>query len=644
MASELFQQHNLKDRFLSEKYTPEFLRTALLEREAWHPYPTVEDRAAWENLPSAVHLAHIAQGEQVQQEPWPLMPASLYLQYARVGNRRNFELEHFQRRNILAKLVVAECMEGQGRFLDSIVDAIWGICEESSWCLPAHIAHQKAGVGLADTAEPVLDLFAGETSALLAWTDYLIGARLDTVSPLVRPRIQREINERILKTALERDDYVWMGFKRLPVNNWNPWVNSNWLTSALLIEVDPQRRQAAVWKILESLDLFVTPYPQDGGCDEGPGYWGRAGASLFDNLDLLYSVSGGKMDVYGDPKVEEIGRFVYRAHIHDEYYVNFADAPARLVPDPLLVFRYGKAIGDDKMMNFGAWLAQEKKILAEGVSREGDVAPSLGRLLPALFNLNDLATVKAVPPMVRDVWLPDIEVLAARDQAGSSQGLYLAAKGGHNAESHNHNDIGHFIVYRDGLPVIIDAGVETYTRKTFSPQRYEIWTMQSAYHSLPTIDGVMQLPGREYAAQDVHYEVSEESACLDLNIASAYPPEAGLVSWQRQVKLVRGKQVEVVDAWKLSNPAKEITFSLVTACQVAQGAPGTLLLRPASLAHGRPSGVGQVTYDPKRFTVTTSEIKIGDERLLSVWGSRLTRIELHLANPKLEDQVSVLIS
>lgn len=643
MASSSFVKHNLNDRFLSQKYPPEFLQSALIERAAWHPYPTIEDRAAWEKLPPAVRKAHIAQGEDVQKVHWPHMPASLYLQYARNGNRRNFEREHFERRNILAKLVIAECMEGEGRFLDSIVDAIWGICEESSWCLPAHVGVQKAGVGLSDTAEPILDLFAAETSALLAWSDYLIGARLDSVSPLVRPRIQREIQFRILDTALARDDYGWMGFHDHSVNNWNPWINSNWLASALLMEPDAQRRVAAVWKILESVDRFLTPYPDDGGCDEGPGYWGRAGASLFDNLDVLYSATAGKIDVYSDSKVREIGRFVYRAHIAGNYYVNFADAPARLVPDPLLVFRYGQAIGDPHMAGFGAWLAAEKKILEQGVAREGDIAPSLGRFLPALFNLEALEAVPPVPPLTRDVWLPDIEVMVARDQAGTQQGLYLAAKGGHNAESHNHNDIGHFIVYKNGLPVIVDAGVETYTRKTFSPQRYEIWTMQSAYHSLPTIDGVMQLPGREFAARDAHYTAEDGSACLSLDIAGAYPAEAGLESWQRQVKLLRGQCVEVVDAWKLSKPAKEIMISLVTACQVDLSVPGSIILSETALAEG-PSGAGQVSYDPQRFTVTTSEIKIGDERLQSVWGSRLTRIELHLANPALQDQVTLRIA
>ncbi len=127
-----------------------------------------------------------------------------------------------------------------------------------------------------------------------------------------------------------------------------------------------------------------------------------------------------------------------------------------------------------------------------------------------IFSAAEIAQAEAYAPQPRDTWLPVIEVMAARDQAGSAHGWYVAAKGGHNNESHNHNDIGEFVVYRDGLPLLIDAGVETYSRKTFSPQRYEIWTMQSAYHNLPTIDGVQQAPGEQFAARDVLYQASDE--------------------------------------------------------------------------------------------------------------------------------------
>lgn len=109
----------------------------------------------------------------------------------------------------------------------------------------------------------------------------------------------------------------------------------------------------------------------------------------------------------------------------------------------------------------------------------------------------------------------------------------LGAKFGSNGDSHNHNDTGSITVYKDGRPFLIDIGVESYTKKTFSPQRYEIWTMQSAWHNLPTFDGVQQLPGAEYAAR----EVCTEENSITGELAGAYPPIPGLTTYRRSVSV-----------------------------------------------------------------------------------------------------------
>jgi hypothetical protein len=628
---------------LATKYPLAVLKTLLKPRDQWKPFPTASDRAAWEALPEAICKAQIALGERALTQPWPHLEASNYLKFARVGNRSEYETPYFARRDILGSLVIAECFEGKGRFLDAITDAVWSICEESSWVLPAHM-YMQGEPGLPDTADPVVDLFCGETAALVAWTLYLVGDQLQTVSPLIRARLEREIDARLLTPNLTRDDFWWMGFAHRKVNNWNPWVNSNWLTCALLIERDENRRVEAVHKILRSLDKFLLPYPADGGCDEGPGYWDRAGAALFDNLELLYSVTGGQLNEYSTPLVREIGRYVYRAHISGSFYLNFADAGAVLSPDPLLIFNFGRRIADESMTTFGAWLAQRADVLHRGARTQKDISPSLGRVLPALFSLAALPQQPVQAPLARDVFLDQIQVMAARDQAGSDRGLYVAAKGGHNDESHNHNDIGNFVVYADGKPVLVDVGVETYTRKTFSPQRYEIWTMQSAYHSLPTINGVMQAPGESFAARDVHYQSTEEAASVSLDIAGAYPPEAGLKSWQRRLTLQRGKQIVLEDAYQLAETPRELTLSLMTPCRVDLSQPGQIALSPAPLAGDMVAGQAQLSYDPAVFSVQAEEIALSDPRLATAWGTRMVRLLFTAKAPQAQGSWKIQIA
>jgi hypothetical protein len=616
---------------LRELYPQEKVAKVLISRPQWHPWPRWGERKAWEGLAEPVRKDLIANGEKYLRYQWPSLPATLFLEYAREGNRSRYEHEHFARRTALTDLIVAECVEGQGRFLDDIANGVWAICEESFWGVPAHVGAQKAGSGLPDPAEPVVDLFAAETGESLAWTCYLLGEQLDRVSPMIRKRITHEITRRILTPCLEREDFGWMGFSGGRVNNWNPWCNSNWLACALLVEPDESRRIAAVAKIVRSLDYFFDAYDDDGGCDEGPGYWSRAGGSLFDCLELLRSATNGAIDVYDRPLVKEIGRYIYRVHVAGDYFVNFADASAKASPPGELLYRYGQRIGDDKLAAFGAFMFAKSR--GEGFSSGGGY--TVGRYLPEIFNAAELAKVQGKPALVRDVWLSGIQVMTARCKEGTADGFFLAAKGGHNAESHNHNDVGNFIVYRDGRPILIDVGVETYSRKTFSSQRYEIWTMQSAYHNLPTINGVMQSPGRQFAAKDVRYRANDRFAELRLDLAGTYPKEAHVESWVRTLQLYRGEDILLADSYALEQPVDEITLSLMTPCKVDVREVNQLLLKTVDTSE--PRVAVRVMYQGMKLKPIVETIQVEDGRLRSAWGGQLTRILLKAEKPAMQD-------
>ena len=616
---------------LSERFGILKLQQLLLSREDWNPFPKWQDRVGWGAVPQSLQDLLLQAGQERIGFEYPALPATLFLDYMRTGRRTPFQEVNYARRYALVDLVLAECVEGAGRFLDDIVNGIWAICEETFWGLPAHILVQKAGNTLPDKYEPTVDLFAAETGAMLAWTDYLLGEELDAVSPVVRPRMAREITERILDVNRHRIDLPWQGnLGGRRVNNWNPWICSNWLTCLLAIEEDPRRRAEDVHFLMQTLDRFIDPYPRDGGCDEGPNYWGRAGLSLYDNLELLYRATCGQVDLFGDDLVREIGRFIYRAHIHDDYYLNFADASALVVPEAALVFNYGIRIADPAMVDFGSWLVERQNFLQMGFEDGTGVKKpsSLGRALASLFPLKDLEEAKGTPPLSRDVWLPDTEVMCARDEAGSAKGFYVALKGGHNEESHNHNDIGAFVIYADGKPLLVDIGVEEYTAKTFGPDRYDIWTMQSAFHNLlPTVNGAQQQPGEQYKARDMQWQSNDGRAQATLDIAPAYGPEAGIVKWERKFVLTRGEEVRIEDTYKLDPAPQSLILSVVTPCKVSWE-PGDrkIQLGEREIVKGRNSGTAQLLYDPDRFDPSVESLPITDGNMGPVWGTELYRI------------------
>jgi hypothetical protein len=623
---------------LSGAYSVEKLKDIILSVEEWRLFPKVSEHAAWKILPERVRKTHILQAEKHLNCEWTTPKASVFMEYVRTGNRSHYESISFGRRTKLADLVLGECMEGKGRFLDDIMNGVWTICEETYWGVPAHVGTQKRGSGLPDVKEPTVDLFAAETGMLLAWTDYLVGDQLDSISPLIRERIHHEVDRRIMSVNLERDDFWWMGFRGGMVNNWNPWICSNWLTAVLILEKDVERRARSIHKILLCLDNFLNPHPRDGGCDEGPGYWNRAGGSLYDCLELLQGASAGEIDIYDKPLIKEIGRYITRAYISHPYFINFADAAARINANASLIYRYGKSIRDKDMMGFGAFLAKKQRLGENNIRGSFGV---LGRVLPALFQLEELLEAEPREPLAKDFWFPELQVMVARSSEGTSQGFYVAAKGGHNAESHNHNDVGNFIVYADGYPAVIDLGVETYTAETFSSRRYEIWAMQSAFHNLPTINGIMQKNGREYKATGVRYISTEKSASFSLDISEAYPKEAKVQSWLRTITLKRGKNITIHEEFELEEAKENVQISLMSWRKPVLDKEGVIKLEnPADIRSLEPV---YIKYDQKKWAANVETIALKDARLQSSWGKKVYRIVLTAKQKQLKDKFVIKI-
>ncbi|KAA9041386.1 hypothetical protein FW778_04995 [Ginsengibacter hankyongi] len=551
---------------------PEFIQPltqSLIPQKEFKPFP--QTPGGWKRiLPDSIIAHIITNGEKALKEDFQEIPATVMLEFIRNNNRTNYEKISFQKRNQLWDMVMAESMEGKGRFIDQIVNGIWSICEESFWGISAHVGIQKAGAGLPDVEDPIVDLFSAETGAVLAWTDYFVGPKLDAVSKLLRPRISYEINRRIL-TPMLTAKYGWMGGDNpdAKLNNWAPWIASNYITADLLIEKDEAKRTHALNIAVRIINQYINGLGADGGCDEGPGYWNAAGASVYDALNLLYDATGRKYDIYKDPFIEKMGAYIYKTHIAGKYFINVADAHPEIEANGLLIYRFGKDVNNKDMMNMGSWAFHTYG--NNGLGLEGFQRPR------SLYNLKAIKECAAYPykeDLATDVWYSDVQLMAAR----SGNRVFVASHAGNNGESHNHNDVGDFMVYVNGYPVIIDIGSGTYTARTFSKQRYKLWFNTSPYHNLPTINNVEQKEGRQHAASDVSYQQTKNTSQLSMNIKDAYPADAGIMSWKRRVKMDKKKGVvEVNDSYAMVSHLNNLTQTLMSVCDADITTPGKIV-------------------------------------------------------------------
>lgn len=598
-------------------------------REAYRPYPGYADRNFWQSLPEEVKRQAVAQAEARLDYVWRSVTVTSYLDFARKGIRRPNDLHIAERYSTLADLMFGELIEGKGRFLDQIADGVWSLCEQSTWVATAHIYWQLSGTAVPDIDRRTIDLSGGMTANTLAWAYYFFKEDLGKLSPTIPQRLRAELNRHTLDVYLNRDDMFWLGFREgAQVNNWNPWCNFNVLTTALLVEENPERRAAIVKKTIRSVDQFINFFKPDGGCEEGPSYWTHAAGMMNNYLEVLKGYSQGKIDLFGEQRIKNIGLYIANAHIDSLYFVNFADAKAKASPGASTVFRYGRNIGDSTMMRFGSYLGTLTGFV------ENPLSGTMDQRLKTAFIYKDMCAARPVAPLYRSVWMDGIEVAVARTEGGSAEGLTLAAKGGYNAESHNHNDVGSFILYVDGQPVMVDAGVGTYTAATFDHRRYTIWMMQSEFHNLPVINGFGQKDGGQYRSRNVKHTDNGRVMNFSLDMAGAYPAEAGCRSWVRDYRFDRRRNtVTLTDTYDLSEVEGPVALNFLTCGTVASGRGGVEIQSGDKTL--------RMAFDLSKYELTTEAVELTDPRLSNIWGERLTRIVLKVKNPKRKDTLQV---
>jgi Heparinase II/III-like protein len=597
--------------------TPGLLRPP----EACLPVAPAGHRRVWEErcVDRATLRELRERGQADRGSPWPVPLAHAYARYFRDGERDLYERVVSARQDRLSRAAVLAAVTLDPVWIDEVADGVILVCEQSSWCWPAHDdTFRRHGAVVPTVTDPYLDLGAGEVAAQLAWIDHLLGAQLDERAAGVRARIRHEVDQRVLTPFAVRRDWHWLGLDG-DVHNWSPWIQGNVLVAALRLVDDPHRRSALAGLVVEGLDRYVVSLPADGAIDEGFSYWWNGACRLLEALEILAYATGGALGDVPVDALREIVAFPHRVHLGGPWYLNHADGPAR--PSQHLpwqvLHRVARRAGD----RVAEAHAAAHRRPGEAVAREGQ---GLGRLLRALTDPEWRAAAPAPVAPPRDVWFASTQVLLARPGTDSPTGLTLAVKGGHNGEHHNHDDVGSVVVALDGVPVLVDAGRPTYTAQTFGPDRYDIWTMQSSWHNVPEIRATAQGHGRRYAARDVSRVIAGTRSEMTLDLAPAYP-RTDVRRWRRTARLDRSTgQVTVRDSWHLEpagdDPPTRIHLLLAGRVRAGEG--------HAEVAALDGAGVVMLSWEPAHAPCTTTVRHLDDPMLRDVWGDRLTRLDI----------------
>jgi hypothetical protein len=464
------------------------------------------------------------------------IPQTAYTHYRffiRDGDRTHYETPYFLKRTNLAAAALRLFL-GQIELKDVVQDYVWNICEETNWVLPAH-----------ENVE--IDLFAAETGFMLADMLNLLG---DTLDAEVRSRVRIEIERRIFDRYLRFCRLYW--WYQGP-NNWNGVCNSSVAATFLLLEPEPGRVARALELALAGLRTFLdTAFEQDGSSTEGVAYWHYGLINFVSLSEMLRARTNGAIDLLDSDRIRKIAAYPAKMLLSASRFATFSDCDDALNFNPGIIARLMLRTGEQSLAN----------LLTPPVPAERN-----WRLTMMLRNILWWDGQYHEVGPIADAYQPLGGVARLVAQTPDGVPVAMAIKAGHNAENHNQNDVGSFILHVDGETFLTDPGRGLYTRQYFGPERYENIFANSYGHSVPRIGGQLQKVGRESCGEIVSVETGGPVKRVEIEFARAYPM-ANLVSARRQVTLDPNGVVELFDTFRFSEKPVEVEEALITWLEV----------------------------------------------------------------------------
>ncbi len=517
------------------------------------------DRTVWGELaaqPQARDL--IREAGQALDEPIAPLTAELWQRYEKTGDRTAYQDASTARYNRLRALALGEALEYEGRFIPAIEETLTAIFEQGAWSVPAH----GKGMDVFEGERIVVDLAASQLSWTLATVDYWLAAKLPAE---VRARLKTEVERRVLHPYLEAirtgHAFWWMD----GTNNWSAVCCGSITGAALSLEPDVNVRAEFIADAEVILGRYIDSFSDEGISEEGIGYWSYGFSHFLYASEAIRRSTGGAIDLLDDEKVFRVSQSPLSLEIADNVYGAFGDQSVNGKPDKQLYTfaarRYGLRWAEDVRFDQ----------ISKGVSHP--LGPHLYSLIIRTFGQDaapvegfDIESGQADDRALRS-WFPQGELYICRPGDTDQDAMSVAIRISNNGESHNHNDVGSYVVVYKGVPVLADPGMERYTAKSFGPHRYESGLNNSFGHPVPLVANRMQKAGEEAFGEILSATPGEQTDTLVIDLTEAYR-SPGLEQLIRTLRYERpGKDgpgaIVLTDCVRNSQP-EDFSMALIT--------------------------------------------------------------------------------
>ncbi len=541
---------------------------------------SIRDVLTSPTMQNSLNSLSVAQKEYAER-PIYSIPFSLFKQFEESGERTQYEyseLGYFVRRGHLKTWGISAILYDDAQFLTRLEDIIWAICDEYTWALPAHLSDTQDVYRHYQPNAYTIDIFAAETAQALAEILANVGDRLN---PLVAQRARTELKKRVIDRFLEGNsqDFWWIEC----THNWAA-VCAGCIGMTGIYEIEGDEKLATlIDRTLISLRAFLRGLSDDGACLEGLGYWQYGFGYFAAYADLLYARTGGAINLFQEEKVKAVASFPTKTFFDGGRSVSFSDGQSNE--------SVGGGIMEILQRHYPDLSVSTNVRLCDGVELNGCHRFAL-ELRNLIFQgcVTRSETVDArIFPMPSAQWY----------LANGSGAFGFAAKAGNNAEPHNHNDLGHFIVYKQGDEFFADLGAGEYNKAYFQAERYDTWNCSSKGHSVPIINGEYQRAGSQARAEQV--TVNERG--IEMNLTAAYEKKSALHSYVRRFSFSpTPAKIVILDEFSFETLPKSLVERFITR-QKPSVEKGKIILKTER-------GKVTLSFDPNAFTVTVTEREI----------------------------------
>ena len=448
--------------------TAAIMLTAALNAQIvrWNNTPDCRNQAFWNNLKSHPQYENLIKRADEAVAAELTSPLPWYLECIQTGNRSNYERRHNELRKF-GPLVVAYCTTKDAKYLKNIEERIKIILSLPTWVISAHDTQLKGY----KQQEVIIDLFSSKVGSELAVTLAILEPVLDKqlVSDVRKAIFHHIINpiEEVISGKCPPERFWWLNGS----NNWNPICKRGIISSCLRIGMEKERIDKILKLFFDNFEAYKASFGSTGYCDEGMSYWGGScGAYMlisallkqYDNRDLLT----------GDVRMLKAIMYPENIMMAPGFYPAFNDCRLDAQPPQYTLQLRDILLGKRK-----------------GFSSDIEFSDHLSNICLRLYYPVDDTPCKVENDQPYSTFT-DAGCFVVRQTAASP--LSAAFKVSHNRESHNHNDIGTYVVAVDGTPLVVDPGRGGYTAGTFGPGRYNSKLLNSYGHSVPRINGRLQ--------------------------------------------------------------------------------------------------------------------------------------------------------